>query len=90
MPLLQVQRADAKRTIENLIRVHEQTIREIDAGKKFWKGGDDVTAAVRTRCMHEIKQCRMVHDALDSMRAGDIQRAAGLCAQIQEHITNVH
>lgn len=86
MALLQVQRADAKRTLENLIRVHEQTIRDIDGGKKFWKDGVDISADIRKRCNFEITQCRVVHEALDEMHSGHIKRAAGLCEQIQEYI----
>jgi hypothetical protein len=90
MSVLEVRRSDAKRTLENLIRVHQQTIADIDGGKAFYREGQNVSAKIRARCEFEIKQCRIVHEALDSMKEGDIKRAAGLCAQIQENILNVH
>lgn len=87
MALVQIQRVRAKETIANLIRVHKQTVHEIDeGGKKFWKDGDDITVKIRERCLFEIEQCRMVRDAIDNMAMGDIKRAAALCEQLQEFI----
>jgi hypothetical protein len=86
MSILQVRRADAKRTIEKLIHVHQQTIADIDGGKNFYRGGDNVSDKIRARCEFEIRQCRIVYEALDSMKEGDIKRASDLCAQIQENI----
>lgn len=90
MPLIEIKRHNAKRTIRQLMRVHEQTIRDIDGGKKFWKHGEDVTHDVRTACRSEIVKCQMVHDALDKMHDGQIKEAAALCDQIQEFVPRVH
>lgn len=83
-------RDSAKRTIENLIRTHHETLKSIEDGQRFFKRGEDITIALYRRVQFEIEQCVMVREALDRMKAGDIQRAAALCEQIQEHILNVH
>lgn len=89
MALIQVQRQDARRTLEKLIETHRRTVKNIDEGMRFFKHGTDITARLRVRCLFEIEQCRMVDGALDSMKEGDIQRAAALCEKVQEHILNV-
>jgi DNA-binding XRE family transcriptional regulator len=86
---LRTTRATAKATIDKLIEVHRQTIADIEAGKEFWRRGENVSDDMRKRCRMEIKACLQVLQALDHMNAGDIKRAADLCSQIQEHLPRV-
>lgn len=89
MPQLQTTRDSAKRTVANLITTHYNTLAEIRAGKRFFKRGEDITEALYHRIEFEIQQCVMVSEAIDRMKAGDVQRAADLCSRIQESILNV-
>lgn len=89
MNLVNTELASARRTIRNLIFTHQQTLRDIEGGKKFFKDGADITVDIYERAKYEIKQCQMVDDALDYMKAGYIRRAAALCEQISERILNV-
>lgn len=79
-------RRSAKATISKLIDVHRQTIADVEAGKKFWRRGEDVSDDIRKRCRMEISACEHVLVAMDYMSAGDIKRAADLCSQIKEHL----
>lgn len=90
MPILKLTRASAAETIRKLITVHEATIRDIDEGKQFWKGGVECTAVVRTACEGEIVKLRRVVEALWRMKDGDFKRAADLCNSIEEFLPNVH
>lgn len=83
-------RANAKRTVSRLIAVHQQTIKEIDEGKVYWKRGEDVSANIRRRCEYEIKACHQVLEAIETMKAGDVKRAAGLCEQIEANLPRVN
>lgn len=83
---LNVTKAGARATVRKLLAVHDQTMRDIENGKKFWKGGEDVTSKIYARVREEIKQCRMVDDALDFMSKGELRRAASLCDAITEHL----
>lgn len=83
---LNVTKAAARETVRKLIAIHQQTLRDIEGGKKFWAGGIDVAETIKKRVEHELKQCQQVDDALDYMRLGDVQRAAALCEQIKEHL----
>jgi len=79
-------RASARSTIEKLVAWHYSRIKEIDEGHHYYRRGEDVTDAMRKRHMHEISACTTVMEALQYMKAGDIQRAADLCSQIKEHL----
>ncbi len=83
---LNVTRQSVKRTVEKLIEVHRQTIADVEAGKKFYRRGDDISREIQKRCEHEIECCQHVLTAIDYMKAGDIKRAADLCSQIQAHL----
>lgn len=86
---LQHQRLAARETIKVLINWHFGRIQEIDNGHHYYKNGEDITAQMRARHEKEIDVCRHVAEALKHMKAGDIQRAAQLCSQIQEHIPSL-
>jgi CHAD domain-containing protein len=88
--LLSPARDSAKRTVQSLIRTHEEALRAIAAGAHYIRHGEDITPGLIHRIQFEIEQCRMVLEALEHMKAGDAKRAADLCEQIQEHILNVH
>lgn len=79
-------RASARKTIDGLVSWHHSRIAEIDNGHRYYKRGEDVTDAMRKRHVMEIAMCGEVLKALDYMKAGDIQRAADLCSQIQAHL----
>lgn len=83
-------RASARKTIDGLVSWHHARIAEIDNGHRYYKRGEDVTDAMRKRHVTEIAMCGEVLKALDYMKAGDIQRAADLCSQIQAHLPNSH
>ena len=83
---VQFRREDVERTVRKLIDLHNQTIKDIDEGKRFWRRGDDITASMRARVVFELEQCKFFLLAMDSMREGDIQKAAALCSRIQERI----
>lgn len=90
MPQIETTRKSALLTIEQLVRSHYATLADIRQGKRFFRRGKDITQELYKRVEFEIEQCTMVSQAIQKMKAGDIQRAAALCAQIQEHILNVH
>lgn len=83
---LHATRASARKTIDGLVSWHHARIAEIDQGHRYYKRGEDVTDAMRKRHVTEIAMCGEVLKALDYMKAGDIQRAADLCSQIQAHL----
>jgi hypothetical protein len=88
MSIIQLQKNNARVTINKLIEIHRQTIKDIDEGKKFWRDGGDASATIKKACEREISQCTIMLDALEHMSAGNIKRAADLCKQIMEHIPN--
>lgn len=82
-------REQSRRTIDTLITWHHARIAEIDEGHRYYRRGEDITAAMRKRHVTEIEMCSSVIHAMEHMSAGDIKRAADLCQQINEHIPNV-
>lgn len=80
----------AKRTVHNLIRVHQNMLAQIEAGERFTKGPKDITDQIWTASLDEIDQCRKVLEALNRMGAGDIKQANYLLSQIQEFIPHEH
>jgi len=79
----------ARRTIHELIGAHEAALMQMRSGMHYFRHGEDITVALYKRVEFEIEQCRMVLEAIDNMKDGDVQRAAALCEQVKEHILNV-
>lgn len=83
-------RKQAKSTVSKLIDWHRGRIAEIDAGHRYFKGGEDVTDNMRKRHLKEIDMCCVVLDAIDTMKTGDVRRAAALCEQIKENLPTIN
>lgn len=79
----------AKVNIDNLIEWHRGRIKEIDAGHQYYKAGVNITTEMRLRHGREISMCEAVKAAMDHMKAGDIQRAAKLCSEIQGQLPSL-
>jgi uncharacterized protein (DUF305 family) len=81
-------------TVKMLIRVHQATIADIAAGKRFTRAEDgkikDVTREIRVRCKREIAQCQSVLQALLHMGDGEIARANELLNEIREYLPRDH
>lgn len=82
-------RDGARVQIGNLIEWHRRRIKEIDEGHTYWKNGANITAAMRERHETEINACRTIQHAIQHMNAGDVQRAAKLCNEIQERLPSL-
>jgi len=83
---LNVTKAAARTTIRRLMAIHQSTLRDIEDGKRFYKGGVDNTDDLKKYVEHEIKQCQMVDDALDYMKAGELKKAAAICDRVTEFL----